>query len=104
MRSGESAARRFNGFEPYVLHLVDEREAKPSLQGDVLVYDCETGDEREVTVTAELLSRLSTAFGEYMSGIERFCKQKQVPYLHADVETPFDEIVLRAFRQGGFLR
>ena len=95
---------RYNGFEPYVLHLVDQREATPTLQGDVLVYDCETGDEREVKVTAELLARLGTAFNEYLGGIERFCKQKQVPYLHADVETPFDEIVLRAFRQGGFLR
>jgi hypothetical protein len=44
-------ALRYKKFEPFVLHVVDPREARPELRGDVRVYDCETGDEREVTVT-----------------------------------------------------
>jgi len=96
-------ALRFNGFEPFVVHVVDQSEAAPPLKGDVLVYDCETGDEREVTVTAELLARLGHEFSDYRQRIERFCVQKQVPYLTADVDAPFDELVLRVFRRGGFL-
>jgi uncharacterized protein (DUF58 family) len=96
-------ALRFNGFEPFVVHVVDKTEAAPTLKGDVLVYDCETGDEREVTVTADLLDRLGHAFSDYREQIERFCVQKQVPHLTADVEVPFDELVLRVFRRGGFL-
>jgi uncharacterized protein (DUF58 family) len=95
---------RYEGFEPYVVHLRDDRDAAPPLGGDVLVYDCETGDEREVTITPAVLEKLGTAFQEYGTRIERFCKEKQVPYLAADAKTPFDQIVLRAFRQGGFLR
>jgi uncharacterized protein (DUF58 family) len=95
---------RFEGFEPYVVHITDSREATPDLAGDVLVYDCETGDEREVTVTPAVLTRLGQAFHGYQGGIERFCREKQVPYLAADALLPFDQIVLRAFRQGGFLR
>jgi hypothetical protein len=45
-------ALRYNRFEPFVLHLVDPPTRTPQLAGDVRVYDCETGDEREVTVTA----------------------------------------------------
>ena len=52
---------RFNKFEPYVLHIVDPREAKLDAQGDVRIYDCETGDEREVTVTPKLLERMQRA-------------------------------------------
>ena len=96
-------ALRFNGFEPFVVHVVDKREAAPPIKGDVLVYDCETGDEREVTVTADLLERLGQAFSEYREQIERFCVQKQVPHLTADIDVPFDELVLRVFRRGGFL-
>ena len=48
---------RYNKFEPFVVHVVDESEATPKLAGDVLLYDCETGDEREVTVTAKVLER-----------------------------------------------
>jgi len=94
---------RYEGFEPYVIHLVDRREAKPELDGDVLVVDCETGDEREVTVTPGVLARLGSAYEQYLGDIERYCTQKRVPYLAADVTVPFDEIVLRALRRGGFL-
>lgn len=95
---------RYNKFDPFVVHVVDDAEAKPKLAGDVLLYDCETGDEREVTVTAKVLERFQHAYGEYLADIDRFCTSKQVPYIRADVNVPFDELILRVFRRGGFLR
>jgi uncharacterized protein (DUF58 family) len=95
---------RYNKFEPYVLHVVDPREARPALSGDVRVYDCETGDERELTVTPKLLGRVRDAWTEYCAEVERFCVARQVPYLPVEVGVPFDELVLRVFRRGGFLR
>ena len=47
---------------------------------------------------------MERAVSDYRAGIERFCARKQVPYIPADVNTPFDELVLRVFRRGGFLR
>ena len=95
---------RYNKFEPIVLHVTDETEAKPKLLGDVRVYDCETGEEREVTVTPRLLERFREEYAKYLGDVERFCTSKQVPYFRADVGVPFDELVLRVFRRGGFLR
>jgi uncharacterized protein (DUF58 family) len=95
---------RYNKFDPFVVHIIDKEEARPKLAGDVLLYDCETGDEREVTVTAKVLERFEHAYGEYLAEIERFCSSKQVPYIQADVAIPFDELILRVFRRGGFLR
>lgn len=95
---------RFNKFEPYVVELVDPADARPPLKGDVRIYDCETGEERELTVTDAMLEKMQRAVGDYRANIERFCAQKQVPYFPADVDTPFDELVLRVFRRGGFLR
>ena len=95
---------RFNKFEPFVLHVVDQNEAKPELKGDVRLYDCETGEEREVTVTDSLLEDMARAFSDYQKNIERFCTSRQVPYFAADIGIPFDELVLRVFRRGGFLR
>ncbi len=95
---------RYNKFDPFVVHVIDKQEAKPKLAGDVLLYDCETGDEREVTVTAKVLERFENAYGEYLAEIERFCSSKQVPYIQADVSVPFEELILRVFRRGGFLR
>jgi uncharacterized protein (DUF58 family) len=95
---------RYNKFDPFVVHVTDKEDAKPKLSGDVLLYDCETGDEREVTVTAKVLERFAHAYEEYLADIERFCTSKQVPYIQADVTVPFDELILRVFRRGGFLR
>jgi uncharacterized protein (DUF58 family) len=95
---------RYNKFDPFVVHVVDPRDARPKLNGDVLVYDCETGDEREVTVTAKVLDRFASSYSRYLADVERFCATHQVPYVAASIEVPFDELILRVFRRGGFLR
>ena len=95
---------RYNKFDPFVVHVVDTGEGKPKLHGDVLVYDCETGDEREVTVTQKVLSRFGEAYQQYLADVERFCATHQVPYVRASIDVPFDEMILRVFRRGGFLR
>ena len=83
---------------------VDPAEGRPALRGDVRLYDCETGEEREVTVTESLLSRMHRAYDDYLKQIDHFCSGHQVPYLAADVNVRFDELVLGVFRRGGFLR
>jgi len=95
---------RYAKFEPFVLHIVDPTEAKPDLKGDVRVYDCETGEEREVTVTAKVLERYGKAHEAYLEEVRRFCTSRQVSYFRADTNIPFDELILRVFRRGGFLR
>ena len=95
---------RYNKFDPFVVHVTDAADAAPKLHGDVLLYDCETGDEREVTVTASVLERFGEAHRAYLAEVDRFCATHQVPYIAADVNLPFDELILRVFRRGGFLR
>lgn len=95
---------RYNKFETFVVHLVDRADASPELRGDVRIYDCETGDDREVTVTAKTLERYRAAYDDYLSQVQRFCASRQVSYFRADVDVPFDELILRVFRRGGFLR
>ena len=92
---------RYARFEPFVLHIVDANDAQPSVSGDVRVYDCETGDERDVTVTPKLLAQVQKAHQAYLVEIRRFCLERQVNYVAADVSVPFDELVLRVLRRGG---
>ena len=70
----------------------------------MLLYDCESGDEREVTVTQKVLDRFKGIYGEYLGEIEKFCTSRTVPYVQADVSVPFDELILKVFRRGGFLK
>ena len=57
-----------------------------------------------VTVTAKVLARFGEAYAAYLADVERFCATHQVPYVAAGVDVPFDELILRVFRRGGFLR
>jgi uncharacterized protein (DUF58 family) len=95
---------RYNKFDAFVVHVVDPQDARPKLSGDVLIYDCETGDEREVTVTAGVLAGFAGAYAKYLADVASFCASRQVPHVSASVDVPFDEMVLRVFRRGGFLR
>ena len=95
---------RYNKFEPLVLHIVNKADRAPSLKGDLVLFDCETGEEREVTVTKKVLDRYAGAYDDYLKRVERFCTTRQVSYFRADVDVPFDELILRVFRRGGFLR
>lgn len=95
---------RYNKFEPFVLHVTDSKDRSPELRGDVRVYDCESGEEREVTVTNRVLERYAKAYDDYVESVRRFCNKKQVSYYEAGVDVPFDELILRVFRRGGFLR
>ena len=98
---------RYNKFEPYVLHMVEPSGgalAQRAILGDINVYDCETGEEREVTVTERMLDQIVTAHREYDSAIQRFCTRSHVPYFAAPPDVPFDELVLRVLRRGGVLR
>jgi uncharacterized protein (DUF58 family) len=94
---------RYNKFEPLVLHIVDPSDGRPRMAGDVRIYDCETGDECEVTVTPKVLEQYRAAYDAYISEIKKFCTERQVSYVPADVNVPFDDLVLRVLRRGGFL-
>jgi uncharacterized protein (DUF58 family) len=95
---------RYNKFDPLVIHVTDASERTVDVSGDVKLYDCETGEEREVTVTAGVLKKYAQAYDEHRESVERFCKSRTIPYVNADVTIPFDELILRVFRKGGFLR
>jgi uncharacterized protein (DUF58 family) len=95
---------RYNKFEPFVIQVWDENELAPELRGDLRLVDCETGRVRELTVTKSVLESYKRAFDEFSRSLEGWCTNHHLPYFRASVQTPFDDLVLRVFRAGGFLQ
>jgi uncharacterized protein (DUF58 family) len=95
---------RYHRFELFVIQITDEAELDPELSGDIQILDCETGAAHDVTVTPELLARYRRAHVEFCGRIRDFCRARHVPYFLAPVQVPFDELVLRIFREGGLVR
>ena len=95
---------RYNRFEPFVIHLYDEEELKPTLRGDLSLVDCETGTVKEITITPRLLAKYREVHEEFCEGLKQFCRRNQASYFRTPIQVPVDEIVLRIFRAGGFLK
>lgn len=95
---------RYNKFEPFVLQAYDLREANPHLHGDLTLVDCETGEAKEVTISKSLLERYKLEHEKYCAELSEFCTARAIPYFRTHTRVPFDDLVLRIFRTGGFLR
>ena len=95
---------RYNNFEPFVIQLFDEHEAKPSLRGDLSLVDCETGEVRELTVTPRILARYRKLHADFCERLQLYCKSRHISCFRTPIQVPYDEIVLRIFRAGGFLK
>jgi len=94
---------RYHRFEPTVLQVWSRREADPSVRGDVEIVDVETGEKREVTVTERQLAEYKKLHQQYCDQLRDYCGARGVAYFRADTAVPFDELVLKIFRAGGFL-
>ena len=95
---------RYNKFEPFVLQVYDKREAEPNLAGDLALVDCETGDTKEVTISKSLLQAYTAEHEKYCKELEAYCTKYAMPFFRTHTSIPFDELVMRIFRSGGFLR
>jgi uncharacterized protein (DUF58 family) len=91
------------GHDVFVAHVASTRDRDPGAFGDVRFVDTETGDVRDVDVTPRLAAAYQAAWTAHAEDLESFCGRYEIGYVRADAETPFEDIVLKAFRQGRFL-
>jgi uncharacterized protein (DUF58 family) len=94
---------RYHRFETTAIQIWSNEEAHPSIRGDVRLVDVETGEAREVTVSERALRAYEAAHQQLTDGLQAFCTQRGIGCFRADTRVPFDELVLRLFRQGGLL-
>lgn len=93
----------YRGFEPMVLQLVDRSLLEADAQGDLSIVDVETGEVRDIVLTPALLERYRAAFEELSHDVERAARAANARSLQVDLSIPFDDVVMRVFRVGGFL-
>lgn len=98
---------RFRKHEPVAIQILDPAEVHPersALRGDVSLVDCEGGDPRDVTLSPATLRAYAAAHEQFCGALASSCRARGIPYFRAEIDVPFDELVLRMFRVGGLLR
>jgi uncharacterized protein (DUF58 family) len=91
------------GLDVVAVHVTSQGDRDPGAFGEVQFVDAETGDQRQVDVTPRLAAAYVEAWHAHADQLEQFCGRYDIGYLRADAEQPFEEIVLKAFRQGRFV-
>lgn len=94
---------RYYKFEPTAIQILDPDEARPELLGDVELIDVESGEARDVTLSESAVADYRRMFEEYCVGLQQFCAARGILYFRADIDTPFDDLVLRLLRRGGLV-
>lgn len=90
------------GHDVFVVHIISPGDAACGL-GDIRFIDAETQETRDIEVTPALAAAYARAWAAHAADLEAFCDRLRFAYLPADTSHPFEDIVLGAFRQGGFL-
>jgi uncharacterized protein (DUF58 family) len=91
------------GHDVFVVQIASERDRDPGAFGDVRFMDVETGELREIDVTPKLAAAYVRAWETHTADLEHFCGRYDIGYVRADAERPFEDIILKTFRQGRFL-
>ncbi len=95
---------QFQKHQLYLIQILDESELNPQTGGDVKLRDMETGQEKEVTITDDLLNRYRKAVEDHCDKIRSFCRRNGAGYILAPSRIPFEELVLEYLRAGRLLR
>lgn len=91
------------GHDVFAVHVTSEQDRDPGVLGTVRFVDVETGEVREVEVTPRLASAYVQASKAHGEALEHFCGRYDIGYVRAEAERPFEDVILRTFRQGRFL-
>ena len=88
----------------FVVHIASHEEIDPELRGELLLVDAENNNTREITVTPSLLAAYKTEYSKYCEAVECYCGKYQLGYVRTTTDYPFEDLVLKVFRQGRFLK
>lgn len=97
------SALQYGQFECYALQLTDPAELQAKLRGDLELIDCESSQSRQITVTPRLLERYREAHAALCREIEAYCTKRGMLYFNVATTEPFEDLILKIFRAGGFL-
>lgn len=91
------------GHDVFAVHITSQYDRDPGVFGTVRFVDVETGEVREIEVTPRLAAAYIAASNAHGDALQHFCGRYDIGYVRAEAERPFEEIILRTFRQGRFL-
>jgi len=92
------------GFDLVAVQVHHQREAEPKYRGAFSFTDSESGRVHHVTISGRVLRRYLEEYQRFNAELRRLCHSLECTYLPTLSSTPFEDVVLQAFRHGRFVK
>jgi len=92
------AALLDRGFEAVLIHLLDPVETDPEIEGEVELYDRESGQTLRITLDGVTLDAYRRRLTNWLAETEAFCAKRMVRYITASTAMPLDDLLFRHLR------
>jgi len=86
-----------------LVQLVRKTDRDPALTGDLLVKDCESGLEHDVSVTPDVLAAYRRAYEAHQEGLQKLAVQRQAGLVQVDVDQPVLPQLSQLFETGALI-
>ena len=91
-------------FEVHALQILAPAELAPAASGDLSLRDIETGSAMDITADEKLLRRYRDEITKFNGALESFCLRRGIAFAQVTTDSPFEDVVLRALRDGVMIR
>jgi uncharacterized protein (DUF58 family) len=95
---------RYFRHDVFVLQVAAHEDVEPRVRGQIQLVDSESQVSQELTVTPTLVDAYRNEMERYSEEIRKHCAKYQLGYVRTVTDFPFDELILKVFRQGRFLK
>lgn len=93
----DTLARR--GFQPYLMQVVDDREAEPDFAGNVQLVDAAGGGRISACLEDVDLVNYRRVFQEFSAGCVRYCARRSIGITQTRTGVPVEQSILRMIRE-----
>jgi uncharacterized protein (DUF58 family) len=94
----------YRGFQVVCVHILSPQEIAPQLVGDLKLVDSETGEAREVSLSASLMAQYKKAVEAFRSQVKETCFRYGADYFFCSTADPFEDLVLEYMRASGVVK
>ena len=101
---GDALARfRLRGNDVTVLHVISPNDARPALEGAMLLREAESEDELTVNVSDDLLDSYQLQWDEFCNDCRTICLAQKAVYAPLATDVPFERLILSTLQNAGVM-
>ena len=105
VNAAEEAVARASAWpgESHFLQVMHPEERAPAIEGEVELAEVETGERRRFWITRKEVGRYTEAYDAFVANLDRACVSRQIDFMQARTDEPFEERFLELLTRGSAL-